>query len=106
MITSGMDERDERKRTSDDASKQISTTSKPGSSPCSGISVEDTYLLTTRCPVFRRRDSHLGVPRQPAGERDPLDRESSGEELVENRTGTEAKAFEQSAVDAAGQNEG
>ena len=33
---------------------------KPGSSPCSGISVEDTCLLTTRCPVFRRRDSHLG----------------------------------------------
>ena len=55
-----MDERDERKRTSDDASKQTWTTSKPGSSPCSGISVEDTYLLTTRCPVFRRRDSHLG----------------------------------------------
>jgi hypothetical protein len=22
--------------------------------------VEDTCLLTTRCPVFRRRDSHLG----------------------------------------------
>ena len=55
-----MDERDERKRTSDDASKRTSTTSKPGSPPCSGISVEDTYLLTTRCPVFRRRDSHLG----------------------------------------------
>ena len=34
--------------------------SKPGSPPCSGISVEDTYLLTTRCPVFRRRNSHLG----------------------------------------------
>jgi len=42
------------------------------------------------------------VPRQPAGERDPLDRESSGEELVENRTGAEAKAFEQSAVDVSG----
>ena len=55
-----MDERDERKRTSDDASKQTWTTSKPGSPACSGISVEDTYLLTTRCPVFRRRDSHLG----------------------------------------------
>ena len=60
MITSGMDERDERKQTSDDASKQTWTTSKPGSPACSGISVEDTYLLTTRCPVFRRRDSHLG----------------------------------------------
>jgi hypothetical protein len=60
VITSGMDERDERKRTSEDASKRTWTTSKPESSPCSGISVEDTYLLTTRCPVFRRRDSHLG----------------------------------------------
>ena len=60
MITSGMDERDERKRTSDDASKQTWTTSKPGSAACSGISVKDAYLLTTRCPVFRRRDSHLG----------------------------------------------
>ncbi len=60
MIASGMDERDERKRTSDDASKRTWTTSKPGSSPCSGISVEDTCLLTTRCPVFRRRDSPLG----------------------------------------------
>jgi hypothetical protein len=60
VITSGRDERDERKRTSEDASKRTWTTSKPESSPCSGISVEDTYLLTTRCPVFRRRDSHLG----------------------------------------------
>ena len=60
MITSGMDERDERKRSSDDASKGTWTASKPGSPCCSGISVEDTYLLTMRCPVFRRRDSHLG----------------------------------------------
>src|SRR6516165_3465904 len=64
MITSGMDERDERKRTSEDASKRTWTTSKPESTPCSGISVEDTYLLTTRCPVFRRRDSHLGFRRE------------------------------------------
>ena len=79
MITSGMDERDERKRTSDDASKQISTTSKPGSSACSGISVEDTYLLTTRCPVFRRRDwafvrnlrPWLAMPREKAQAVDP-----------------------------------
>src|SRR5271166_4859983 len=55
-----MDERDERKRSSDDASKRTWTASKPGSPSCSGISVEDTCLLTTRCPVFRRRDSHLG----------------------------------------------
>src|SRR5271157_5075753 len=60
VITSGMDERDERKRSSDDASKRTWTASKPGSPSCSGISVEDTYLLTMRCPVFRRRDSHLG----------------------------------------------
>src|SRR5271166_2965211 len=55
-----MDERDERKRSSDDASKRTWTASKPGSASCSGISVEDTYLLTMWCPVFRRRDSHLG----------------------------------------------
>jgi hypothetical protein len=55
-----MDERDERKRSSDDASKRTWTASKPGSASCSGISVEDTCLLTMRCPVFRRRDSHLG----------------------------------------------
>ena len=55
-----MDERDERKRTSEDASKRTWMTSKPESTPCSGISVEATCLLTTWCPVFRRRDSHLG----------------------------------------------
>jgi hypothetical protein len=60
VITSGMDERDERKQTSDDASKRTWTASKPGSPCCSGISVEDTYLLTMRCPVFRRRDSRPG----------------------------------------------
>ena len=60
MITSGMDERDERKQTSDDASKGSWMTSKPELPPCSGKSMEDTYLLTMRCPVFRRRDSHLG----------------------------------------------
>ncbi len=27
--------------------------------PCSGKSMGDTYLLPMRCPVFRRRDSHL-----------------------------------------------
>src|SRR5271166_3111920 len=40
-----MDERDERKRTSDDASKRTWTASKPGSPSCSGISVEDTYRV-------------------------------------------------------------
>ena len=35
-------------------------TSKPEFPPCSGKSMEDTCLLTMRCPVFRRRDSRLG----------------------------------------------
>ena len=54
-----MDERDERKRTSDDASKYLDDI-ETGVSLCSGISVEDTYLLAMRCPVYRRRDSHPG----------------------------------------------
>src|SRR5260370_39461635 len=45
-----MDERDERKRTSGDASKHY----------CSRKSVAETYLLATRCPVYRRRDSRSG----------------------------------------------
>ena len=35
-------------------------TSTPGFHYCSGIGMEDTYLLTMRCPVYRRRDSHSG----------------------------------------------
>ena len=35
-------------------------TSKPESLQYSGKSVAVTYLLVTRCPVCRRRDSHLG----------------------------------------------
>ena len=58
VITSSMDERDERKRTSVEASKSLQTTSKPGSHHCSGRSVAETYLLAMRCPVCRRRDSH------------------------------------------------
>ena len=27
---------------------------------CSRKSVAETYLLATRCPVYRRHDSHLG----------------------------------------------
>ena len=27
---------------------------------CPGKSMADTYLLATRCPVYRRRESHLG----------------------------------------------
>src|SRR5260370_11160311 len=45
-----MDERDERKRTSGDASKHY----------CSRKSVAETYLLATRCPVYRRHDSRSG----------------------------------------------
>src|SRR5512146_1419638 len=36
------------------------TTSKPELPACSGISMEGTYLLAMRCPVYRRRDSHPG----------------------------------------------
>src|SRR5688572_19401637 len=35
-------------------------TSKPESPACSGNSMEETYLLTMWCPMYRRRDSHLG----------------------------------------------
>src|SRR5471032_17893 len=34
--------------------------SKPESSPCSGNSMEETYLLAMRCPVYRRRESIPG----------------------------------------------
>ena len=34
--------------------------SKPGFHHCSGINVADTYLLAMWCPVYRRRDFHLG----------------------------------------------
>src|SRR5689334_8403238 len=60
VIMSGMDERDERKRTSDEASKWACDDIKPGFGSCSGISMDDTCLLTMWCPVCRRRDSHLG----------------------------------------------
>ena len=39
---------------------ELETTSKPGFPACSGNGMEDTYILAMRCPVFRRRDSHLG----------------------------------------------
>src|SRR5262245_24550076 len=60
LITSGMDERDERKRISVEASKRSWTTSKLGSHYCPRKSVAETYLLAMRCPVFRGRDSHSG----------------------------------------------
>src|SRR6516225_11233452 len=55
-----MDERDERKRTSGDASKRFKTASELELHYCSRKSVAETYLLATRCPVYRRHDSHLG----------------------------------------------
>src|SRR5215469_11970555 len=39
---------------------QTRTASKPESPACSGNSMEETYLLAMRCPVYRRRDSNPG----------------------------------------------
>jgi hypothetical protein len=59
--TSSVGWRDERKRTSEDASKQNNLMApKPGSALNPGSSVAATYLLATRCPVWRRRDSNPG----------------------------------------------
>ena len=33
---------------------------KTGAPACSGNSMEETYLLAMRCPVYRRRDSNPG----------------------------------------------
>ena len=60
LITSGMDERDERKRTSVEASKCFQTTSKLEFHYYFRKSMVGTYQLAMRCPVYRRRDSHLG----------------------------------------------
>ena len=59
MITSCGDEEDERKRTTDDASKSIDDI-ETGEPPGPGKSMAGTYLLVMRCPVYRRRESHLG----------------------------------------------
>jgi hypothetical protein len=59
LITSCGDERDERKRTADDASKPLDGI-KTGELLCPGKSMAGTYLLVMRCPVYRRRESHLG----------------------------------------------
>ena len=55
-----MDEKDERKRTAEDASISLQMTSKPGRLLVPGKSMVDTYLLTMRCPVHRQRESHSG----------------------------------------------
>jgi hypothetical protein len=60
LITSCRDERDERKRTSDEASKPPQMTSKPACPPYAGMSMAGTSLLAMWCPVYRRRDSHAG----------------------------------------------
>ncbi len=40
--------------------ERLLTAPKPGFSKCPGRSMEDTYLLFMRCPVYRRHDSHSG----------------------------------------------
>src|SRR6516164_8732839 len=55
-----MDERDERKRTSDDASKGPLDGIETGVSLLLRDQRGRTGLLTARCPVFGSRDSHLG----------------------------------------------
>jgi hypothetical protein len=52
--------RDERKQTSDDASKRFLKASEPESHHYSGISVEGTCLLAMRCPAYRGHDSYPG----------------------------------------------
>src|SRR6516164_6472485 len=59
-----MDERDERKRASGDASKRSKTASELELHHCSRKSVAGTYLLAMRCPVYRRHDSHSGSRRE------------------------------------------
>jgi len=60
LKASGMDRRDERKRTSDDASKNNINVVKTGEPNSSGISPEVTCLLTGRQPVYRRHDFDPG----------------------------------------------
>lgn len=45
---------------SDEASKTRLTTSKPRAHPDLGNSMRDICLLIMRCPVYRRRETHLG----------------------------------------------
>jgi hypothetical protein len=59
LITSCVDERDECKRTADDASKLLDGI-KTGELLCPGKSMADTYLPAMRCPVYRQRESHPG----------------------------------------------
>jgi hypothetical protein len=45
---------------SDEASKTRLATSKPRAHPDLGNSMRDICLLIMRCPVYRRRETHLG----------------------------------------------
>ena len=60
MHMSGKSRKDERKRTTDEASKSDWMMSKPRSSTCLGISVGETCLLPTRHPALRWRESDSG----------------------------------------------
>src|ERR1700738_4466823 len=60
LITSGMDERDERKRTSVEASKCFQTTSKLGFHYHFRKSMAGTYQLAMRGPGDRRGESSFG----------------------------------------------
>jgi hypothetical protein len=53
LITSCGDEKDECKRTADDASKKRSDGIKTGELLCPRKSMADTYLLAMRCPIDR-----------------------------------------------------
>jgi hypothetical protein len=60
LTASGAGERDERKRTVDEASKHLQTAPKPERPHSPGRACAVTYLLAMRCPVYRQRDFHLG----------------------------------------------
>ena len=60
LITSCGNERAERKRTAEDASKSARWHQNRGRHPVPGKSMVETYLLTMRCPVYRQRESHSG----------------------------------------------
>jgi len=60
LITSGKDERDECKRTVDEASKGLRWHQNQGFPRVLGEAWKGTYLLSMRWPVYRRRDSHSG----------------------------------------------
>ena len=60
MISAGMVERGERKRTAAEASKSDYTMSKPRADPSLGISSGDVLILPERHPACRRREARPG----------------------------------------------